>query len=75
MAVLVAHLPQLKATADVSRRFLQGRAVPAEGLQPGPVAVFDGESLLGVADVADGVAQPRRVISDSAISGKESGQG
>jgi len=44
-------------------------------LQPGPVAVFDGESLLGVADVADGVAQPRRVISDSAISGTESGQG
>ena len=75
MAVLVAHLPQLKVTADVSRRFLQGRAVPAEGLQPGPVAVFDGESLLGVADVADGVAHPRRVISDFAVSGTESGQG
>jgi len=62
-------------TADVSRRFLQGRAVPAEGSQPGPVAVFDGESLLGVADVVDGVARPRRVISDSAVSGTESGQG
>ena len=64
MAVLVAHLPSLHVSPDAGRRFLQGRPVPAGHASPGPAAVFDGGSLLGVADVADGIARPRRVISD-----------
>jgi tRNA pseudouridine55 synthase len=73
MAVLVGHLPALPVSPDVGRRFLQGRAVPAGHTPPGPVAVFDGESLLGVADVADGVAQPRRVMPDVVESVSGSG--
>jgi tRNA pseudouridine55 synthase len=62
MAVLVAHLPSLRVSADIARLFLQGQAISAEDAQPGLVAVFDSGSLLGVADVAAGSAKPRRVV-------------
>ena len=62
MAVLVAHLPPLRVSADIARLFLQGQAIQAEDAEPGPVAVFDDDSLLGVADVAAGSARPRRVV-------------
>ena len=31
----------------------------------GPVAVFDGDALLGVAEVTGGIAQPRRNMAES----------
>jgi tRNA pseudouridine55 synthase len=67
-SVLVAHLPALRVAPDVGRRFLQGCAIAAEGVVPGPTAVFDGVALLGVADVADGYAHPRRVVPGAPIS-------
>jgi len=61
--VLVDHLPRLSVPTDAGRRFLQGQPVAA-GTQPdGAVAVFDSEALLGVADVAEGLARPRRVVA------------
>ena len=62
IAVLVAHLPSLRVNANVARLFLQGRAVQADDQRAGAVAVFDGDSLLGIADVAAGIASPRRVV-------------
>ena len=62
MAVLVAHLPSLRISADIARLFLQGQAIPADDTLPGPVAVFDSDALLGVADVGAGSAKPRRVV-------------
>ena len=67
-SVLVAHLPALRVEPDVGRRFLQGCAIAVEGAVPGPTAVFDGAALLGVADVADGFARPRRVVPAAPIS-------
>lgn len=62
MDVLVAHLPSLRVSADIARLFLQGQAIPADEAESGTVAVFDRDSLLGVADVAAGSAKPRRVV-------------
>jgi tRNA pseudouridine 55 synthase len=63
-AVLVRHLPALRVSGDASRRFRHGGSVAAaEGMQ-GPVAVFDGDALLGVAEVTGGIAQPRRNIAE-----------
>jgi tRNA pseudouridine55 synthase len=61
--VLVAHLPALRVAPDVAERFLHGNAIPAAASIAGATAVFDGSLLLGVADVADGLAHPRRVIA------------
>lgn len=73
VAVLVHHLPSLRVPADAGRRFLQGRAIPAEGSLPGPAAVYEGTALLGVADVADGFAHPRRVVPSAPIPGAQAG--
>ena len=62
MAVLVAHLPSLRVSADIARLFLQGQPIPADDAEPGPVAVFNSDALLGVADVGAGRAKPRRVV-------------
>jgi hypothetical protein len=52
----------LRVEPDVGRRFLQGCVIAAKGAAAGPTAVFEGSALLGVADVADGFAHPRRVV-------------
>jgi tRNA pseudouridine55 synthase len=67
-SVLVGHLPALRVEADVGRRFLQGCVIAAKGAAAGPTAVFEGSALLGVADVADGFAHPRRVVPAAPIS-------
>ena len=67
-AALVAHLPALRVSPEAGRRFLQGCAIAAEGADEGVVAVFDGAALLGVADVGDGSAKPRRVVPAAPIS-------
>ena len=62
-AALLRDLPSLKLAAPEAARFRQGGAVPAPGSADGACAVFDGNILLGVADVAAAVAQPRRVVA------------
>jgi tRNA pseudouridine55 synthase len=62
--VLVTHLPALRVQPEVGRRFLHGNPIAANGSPAGPTAVFDGTLLLGVADVIDGLAHPRRVIAE-----------
>ena len=64
--ILVAHLPRVDlGTADAAA-FLQGRAVavgPGAARTDVPVhAVFGPDGLIGVADVREGLAQPRRVM-------------
>jgi tRNA pseudouridine55 synthase len=63
MSTLVANLPALRVAPDIGRRFLHGGAIAAAASPSGPIAVFDGDDLLGVADVAGGLAHPRRVIA------------
>ncbi len=59
---LVADLPRLEMAAPQARRFLQGQAVPVDAAETGEHAVYAGPRLLGLARVADGVAQPSRVL-------------
>ena len=42
--------------------------VAAGGQNIGPVAVFEADALLGVADVEDGLAHPRRVVAGAAAA-------
>ena len=62
MANLVRELPPLRLAAGDAARFRQGGAVSATGLADGACAAFAGDALLGVADVANGLASPRRVV-------------
>lgn len=64
---LVAHLPRLDLDAASSTAFLHGRAVelgaPEAALaREGVCAVFARDALIGVADVAGGMARPRRLM-------------
>ncbi len=61
-ATLVADLPRLVVDAARARGFLQGQAVAAGGTSSGEHAVYAGTRLLGLAQVAAGVAQPTRVL-------------
>jgi tRNA pseudouridine55 synthase len=62
-SVLVRDLPGLRLADEAAARFRQGGAVAAPGLPDGGCAAYSGDVLLGVADVAGGVAQPRRVVA------------
>jgi tRNA pseudouridine55 synthase len=62
-AMLLRDLPSLRLSAADAARFRQGAAVLAPGSADGACAAFDGDILLGVADVVAGLAQPRRVVS------------
>ena len=62
---LVAHLPRLELDGEAADALLHGRpiAVPAPASAGACVhAVFGPDGLLGVADVRDGVATPRRIM-------------
>ena len=63
MDVLVAHLPRAELDEAAAAAFLHGRAVPVGVAGEGPHGVFGQGRLIGVADVADGLAQPRRTIA------------
>jgi tRNA pseudouridine55 synthase len=71
--VLVRDLPALGLDPVAAGRFRQGAAVAAAGLPDGVCAVFAGMDLLGVADVAQGRAQPRRV--SAAVPAPSDGHG
>jgi tRNA pseudouridine55 synthase len=63
-SVLVRHLPALRIAGDAARHFRHGGAVAATTYENGLVAAYDGDLLLGIAEVAGGVAKPRRSIAD-----------
>jgi hypothetical protein len=62
VSVLVGHLPALIVAGDAARRFRHGGAVPAGAHDDGLVAAYEANVLLGIADVANGIASPRRTI-------------
>ncbi|MEO8755114.1 MAG: tRNA pseudouridine(55) synthase TruB [Casimicrobiaceae bacterium] len=62
VATLVSDLAVLALDATDALRFRQGQAVAVPGSADGICAVFGGDRFLGVATVAMGVAQPRRVL-------------
>jgi tRNA pseudouridine55 synthase len=69
-SALVAHLPRLDIDAATASAYLHGQAIPAataapcDGAEAAPVlAVFGPDGLLGVAEVHDGIARPRRSVS------------
>jgi tRNA pseudouridine55 synthase len=60
---LVADLAVLAVNATDALRFRQGRALEVRDCADGTRAVFGGDRFLGVATVAGGIAQPRRVVA------------
>ena len=62
-SVLVRHLPALIVAAEDAQRFRHGGAVPALACGDGLVAAYEAHTLLGIAEVANGLANPRRTIS------------
>jgi tRNA pseudouridine55 synthase len=63
VAVLVAHLPSLTLGGDAARRFRHGGTVAAVAHDDGLVAAYEAEALLGIAEVANGIASPRRTVA------------
>jgi len=61
--VLVAHLPRAEIDAAAAAAFLHGQAVAVAHAAAGPCSVYGEGRLLGVADVAGGLAQPRRSLA------------
>lgn len=60
---LLESWPRLRLAADLSAKFRQGRAVPADTTD-GNVAVFGGdEAFLGTGEVAAGTLKPRRLVA------------
>jgi tRNA pseudouridine55 synthase len=64
---LVADLAILAVDAADTLRFRQGQALAVPGCADGVHAVFGGDRFLGVASIADGVAQPRRVVAQRSL--------
>jgi tRNA pseudouridine55 synthase len=63
--VLLEAWPRLQLAADLTAKFRQGRAVPADAAD-GNVAVFgEDEAFLGAGEVRDGTLQPRRLLAAS----------
>jgi tRNA pseudouridine55 synthase len=60
---LVADLAVLAVDETDALHFRQGRALDVPGCADGAHAVFGDGRFLGVAAIADGVAQPRRVVA------------
>ena len=63
--LLIAGMPTVEVEASDAVRFRNGQRVPAAGGTTGECAVFSGRDFLGVGDVEDGVARPRRVMAAS----------
>jgi tRNA pseudouridine55 synthase len=60
---LLGGWPRLRLPAELSAKFRQGRAVPADSAD-GNVAVFAGdEAFLGTGEVAAGTLKPRRLLA------------
>jgi tRNA pseudouridine55 synthase len=61
--VLVAHLPALRLGDIEARRFLHGAPVDTPASRDGIAAVFDDRQLIGVAEIENGIARPKRAIA------------
>jgi tRNA pseudouridine55 synthase len=72
-AVLLRDLPTLRLGAADAARFRQGAPVLVPESADGACAAFDGDNLLGVAFVAAGLAQPRRVVAAAPAASGERG--
>jgi tRNA pseudouridine55 synthase len=60
--VLVTALPRAAIDAPAAGRFRQGQPAPVRGVPEGACAIFAGPEFLGVAEVAQALAHPRRVV-------------
>ena len=60
---LIAGMPTVEVGADDAVRFRRGQRVQVAVQTAGECAVFSGRDFLGIGDVADGVASPRRVVT------------
>ena len=60
---LVAGMTKVDVEPADASRFRNGQRVPVAVTATGECAVFSGRDFLGVGDVADGVASPRRVVA------------
>lgn len=60
---LIAGLPSIEVNAADAARFRHGQRVRAGEPAEGECAVFSGGEFLGIADVREGVASPRRVVA------------
>ena len=56
-------MPTIDVGAAGALRFRQGQRVQVAVQTAGECAVFSGRDFLGIGDVADGVASPRRVVA------------
>jgi tRNA pseudouridine55 synthase len=60
---LIAGMPTVDVEPEAALRFRNGQRVPIAVGATGECAVFSGADFLGIGDVADGVASPRRVVA------------
>ena len=60
---LVAQLPRLDLEAVDAVRFVKGQALPRAGSADGLVRVYTDGSFAGIAELAEGVLRPRRLVS------------
>ena len=59
---LVQGMPRIDLPESEAVRFRHGVAVPAPGTAPGCAVVYASGSLLGLADVDEGLARPARLV-------------
>jgi tRNA pseudouridine55 synthase len=62
MREAVAHLPAVILSADDAKKLATGQKIAAPNGATGPVAVFDGEGLIAVANVENGLLHPDVVL-------------
>jgi len=63
---LVAGMRSIEVSAADAARFRQGQRVRAGASAEGECAVFSAGDFLGIAEVREGVASPRRVVAGQA---------
>jgi tRNA pseudouridine55 synthase len=63
-------MPRISLDSAAAQRFAQGSAVPlaGDGRPDGRLAVFDGNALLGVGAVRDGMLQPEKVLAPQGVA-------
>lgn len=71
-ATLLDGLRRMQLDGIAATRFRHGAAVDAAGWPAGCCAVFEGEQLLGVANIEAGLARPRRVVCTASNGAKTS---
>ena len=64
MAIAVDHMPVVELDLRQAAAFCHGRRVESQGID-GETAVFQGNKLLGIAQVHSGIIKPVKVIQES----------